>query len=196
MTDQSDYPPEYLAHRWREWVFMVTGTAVIRAQYVEHILTAICFLLGTQGLRFSKDDFLSGDSSRTRQTLGMIERQLRNTLIFDPDFSERLQIFTRRRNRIIHGLFVDSFPSQSDIDIDSPSAKEYVKECEWLVQEAPRLVEIGFGIFRVLGNLITPDHPEYAEIVAELRKFDEYYDAGLSTITPSLRENVDNGFLL
>jgi hypothetical protein len=87
MKDYSDYPPEYLAHRWREWVFMVTGTAVIRAQYVEQVLTAICFLLGTQGLRFSKDDFLSGDSSRTRQTLGMIERQLRNTKLFGPDLA-------------------------------------------------------------------------------------------------------------
>jgi hypothetical protein len=196
MKDYSNYPPEYLSERWREWVFMVTGTAIIRAQYVERVLNAICLLMGTQGLRFSTDDFLSGDASRTRQTLGMIELQLRNTRVFDPHFSERLQEFTRRRNRIVHGLFADSFRSQDEIDIESPAAQEYVKECEWLVQEAPRLVEIGFGIYRVLGNLVKPDHPEYPEIVAALRVFDEYYEAGLSTIAPGLKTPIDQGTLL
>jgi len=172
---------------------MATGTAVIRAQYVEQVLKAICQLMNTRGSRFSTDDFLSGDASRTRQTLGMIERQLRNTHIFDPQFSERLQEFTRRRNRIVHGLFADSVDSKDGIDINSPVAQQYVKECEWLIQEAPRLVEIGFGIFRVLGNLIRPDHPEYAQIVADLRKFDEYYEAGISTITADLRAPIDQG---
>jgi|ERR1051325_1252376 hypothetical protein len=193
MKDYSDYPPEYLAWRWREWVFMATGTAIIRAQYVEHVLKAICQLMNTRGSRLSTDDFLSGDASRTRQTLGMIERELRNTKIFDPQFSERLQEFTRRRNRIVHGLFADSLNAKGAIEIDSPIAQEYVKECEWLIQEAPRLVEIGFGIFRVLGNLIRPDHPEYAELVADLQKFDEYYEAGLGTIAPELRTSIDDG---
>jgi hypothetical protein len=93
-------------------------------------LNGICLLLSAQGLKFSPDDFLSGDASRTRQTLGMIERQLRNTRIFDPHFSERLQVFTRRRNRIVHGLYADSFHSHDEIDIDSPVAQEYVKECD------------------------------------------------------------------
>ena len=67
-----------------------------------------------------------------------------------------------------------------------------MKECEWLVQEAPRLVEIGFGIYRVLGNLLKPDHPEYAEMVAALREFDEFYEGGLSTIAPRLKPRFDN----
>jgi len=191
MKDYSDYPPEYVASCFRDWVYMVTGTAVIRAQYVERVLNGICLLLRTQGLQFSTDDFLSGDASRTRQTLGMIERQMRNTRLFDPHFSDRLQIFTRSRNRIVHGLFADSFHSQDEIDIESPVAQEYVKECEWLVQEAPLLVEIGFGICRVLGNLLKPDHPEYTELVAILRGFDEYYEGGLNTIAPRLKPYFD-----
>ena len=59
------------------------------------------------------------------------------------------------------------------------------------MQEAPRLVEIGFGIYRVLGNLLKPDHPEYAEIVAALRGFDEFYEGGLSTIAPELKPHFD-----
>ena len=191
MKDYSDYPPEYVASSFRDWVYVVTGTAIIRAQYVERVLNGICMLLGTQGLQFSPDDFLSGDASRTRQTLGMIERQLRNTSLFDAHFSDRLQVFTRRRNRIVHGLFADSFHSRDDIDIASPVAQEYVKECEWLVQEAPRLVEIGFGIYRVLGNLLKPDHPKYPEILAALREFDEFYEGGLGTIAPRLKPHFD-----
>ena len=191
MNDYSDYPHEYVASRFRDWVYVVTGTAIIRAQYVERVLNGICLLLGTQGLKYSPADFLSGDASRTRQTLGMIERQLRNTRLFDPNFSERLQVFTRCRNRIVHGLYADSFHSHDEIDINSPVAQEYVKECEWLVQEAPRLVEIGFGIYRVLGNLLRPDHPEYAEIVAALRGFDEFYERGLGTIAPELKPHFD-----
>ena len=84
----------------------MTADAVIGAQYVEKVLTGICLILQTDGLQFSLEDFLSGDSARTRQKLGKIERQLHKTNLFESGFGELLN-FTRRRNRVVHGLFAD-----------------------------------------------------------------------------------------
>lgn len=183
MFDYKDYPPEYVDRRFREWITYVTGSAIIRAQYVERVLNAICLMLGIKGLGFTQEDFLSGDSARIRQTLGKIKEQLRNTEIFDTDFIDRLQVFVDRRNRVVHGLYADSFHSEDDFGIDSPIAQEYVRECEWLVQEGPKLVEIGFGICRVFQEIVTPENPEYDKIVEMRRSFDEYYEQGLDTFS-------------
>src|SRR2546425_1900410 len=108
-------PDDFRASIFPEWVHIVTANAVIRSQYVERVLNGMCLFLRTEGLQFSVEDFMSGDSARTRHTLGEINKQLRRTDLFEPSFSDRLQRFTRRRNRIVHGLFADSFKSSDDI---------------------------------------------------------------------------------
>jgi hypothetical protein len=192
MTDHSDSPPKYVATRFREWINYVTGSAIIRAQYVERVLNGICLMVGSQGVKFTQEDFLSGDSTRLKQTLGRIHRQLRDTELFDSSFIERLQDFVHRRNRIVHGLYADSFHSDDDFDIDSPIAQEYVSECEWLVAEGPELVEIGFGICRVLQEFVKPDHPEYEKILSLRTSFDEYFERGLGTFTAEVKSSINS----
>lgn len=190
IDDFPNYEADYVASRFKDYVYVATASAIIRAQYVERVLNGICLMLGTQGLRFSQEDFLSGDASRLKQTLGMIEHQLRKTNLFDRAFSERLQEFVQRRNRIVHGLWADTFHSKDEIDISSPIAQKYVQECEWLSQEGPQLVEIGFGICRVLQEWVTPENPDYDEIVALRSSFDEYFDLGLGTIAAELKNGM------
>jgi hypothetical protein len=184
-----DIPPEYVADRFREWIVYATGSAVIRAQYVERVLNAICFMLGTKGLKFNQEDFLSGDATRLKQTLGLIKAQLRESKVFDDKFIDRLQEFTRRRNRLIHGLYADTFQDDNDFEIESRVAQEYVEQCEWLIRESPELVEIGFGIFRVFLEGVSPDHADYDALMALRREFDEYFERGLDTIALDLRAN-------
>src|SRR5258705_7268305 len=114
IDDFPDYEADYVASRFKDYVYVATASAIIRAQYVERVLNGICLMLGTQGLRFSQEDFLSRDASRLKQTLGMIEHQLRKTNLFDSAFSQRLQEFVQRRNRIDHALSEDSFHSKDE----------------------------------------------------------------------------------
>lgn len=186
MIDYKDYPPEHIEKRFREWIVYSTGSAIIRAQYVEHVLKSICLMLGIEGLGFTEADLLSGDSSRVKQTLGRSKDHLRNTNIFNEAFIERLQIYVNRRNRLVHGLYADSFHSDEDFGFDSPVAQGYVKECEWILNEGPELVEIGFGIVRVFQETVTPENPDYDKVVEMRKSFDEYYERGLDTFTGSL----------
>jgi hypothetical protein len=190
VTTNPDIPNEFCAAVFPDWVRIVTANAVIGAQYVERVLNGICMVLETDGLRFTIEDFMSGNAARTRQTLGMIETQLRETSLFEPSFSERLQRFTRRRNLVVHGLFVDFFKSPDEINVDSQKAQEYVTECEWVVEEAAQLVEMGFGIFRVLGNILLASHPNQPELDAILSDFDEFYQDGLGTMAPKFRQHL------
>jgi hypothetical protein len=187
MTINADIPHEFRASVFPDWVRITTANAVIGAQYVERVFNGICLMLKTDGLTFSIEDFMSGDAARTRQTLGMIEKQLRNTNLFEPSFSERLQSFTRRRNRIVHGLFVDSFHSRDEISNDSQRAQEYTRECEWVTTEAAELVEVGFGICRVLGNILVRSNPGNDELHQLIRGFDEFYEEGLGAMANKFR---------
>ncbi len=182
MTNYKDYPAEYIEKRFREWIIYSTGSAIIRAQYVERVLNSVCLMLGIEGLGFTKADWLSGDSSRIKQTLGRIKYKLSDTKIFDQNFIDRLQIYVERRNRLVHGLYADSFHADDDFRFDSPIAQGYVNECEWIMSEGPALVEIGFGICRVFQEFVTPEHPEYDKIVEMRKNFDEYFQRGLDTI--------------
>lgn len=191
MVDYKEHSPEYLEKRFREWIIYSTGSAIIRAQYVEHVLKSICLMLGIEGLGFTEADLLSGDSTRVKQTLGRSKEHLRNTYIFDPAFIERLQVYVNRRNNLVHGLYANSFHSDDDFAFDSPIAQGYVKECEWILNEGPELVEIGFGIVRVFQEIVTPENPDYDQIVEMRRSFDEYHERGLDTFT-SVFKTVTN----
>src|SRR5579871_2626118 len=124
MDTNADIPDEFREEVFQDYIRIITGCAIIGAQYVERVFNAICLALQPEGLRFSIEDFMSGDSSRTRQTLGLIEQQLRKSNLFDLGFSERLQEFARRRNRVVHGLFVDTFKSKEEISFRSELAQE------------------------------------------------------------------------
>jgi hypothetical protein len=82
MNTDTDIPDDFREAVFPDYVRIVTANAVIGAQYVERVLNAICLVLQTDGLRFSIEDFMSDDASRTRQTLGSIEQQLRKTNLF------------------------------------------------------------------------------------------------------------------
>ena len=82
MNTDSEIPQSFRASVFPDYVFIVTARAVICAQDVERVLNGICLLVKAEGLRFSLKDFMSGDASRTRQTLGMIEHHLRKTGFF------------------------------------------------------------------------------------------------------------------
>ncbi len=187
MNTKPEIPQDFAAAIFPDYIRIVTADAVIGAQYVEKVLTGICLILQTDGLQFSLEDFLSGDSARTRQTLGKIERQLRKTNLFESGFGERLLNFTRRRNRVVHGLFADCFQSREDINIDSERAQEYTKECEWVAHEAAQLVELGFGIYRALGELLSsPD----SQVVAILKSFNEFFETGVGSMAPEFRAHI------
>ena len=185
-----DVPDEFPESIFPDYVRMVTGNAVIGAQYVERVLNALCLILCTKGLRFSLEDFMSGDSRRTRQTLGMIQTQFRETQLFDPSFSERLSTFTQRRNRVVHGFFADSFKSHNDIHYKSPQAVAYVDECQWVSKEAAQLVEIGFGIYRAFGEILLRSDPNDPKLAELLTGFDEYHNIGLAALSVDLRPRV------
>ena len=187
-----DIPREFRKSVFPNYVRIVTANAVIGAQYVERVLNAICLILNTDGLPFSIEDFMSGDSARTRQTLGMIERQLRTTNLFESSFSERLSRFTRRRNRVVHGLFADSFESRDEISIDSTKAQRYVEECEWVAHEAAQLVEVGFGIYRALGDDLLASNPNEPLLAEVLSVFDDFYELGLGAMASTLRKARQN----
>ena len=190
MSINTDIPDEFCAEVFPDYVRIATANAVIGAQYVERVLNAICLILNTDGLRFSVEDFMSGDATRTRQTLGMIEKQLRDTDMFEPSFSQRLVGFSRRRNRVVHGLFADCFRSREEINIDSPKVQEYVKECEWIAGEAALLVEIGFGIYRAFGEVLLTSKSNDPELVERLSGFDEFYEVGLSAVAHKFRPHL------
>jgi hypothetical protein len=190
MSINPDIPHEFRASIFPDYVLIVTANAVISAQYVERVLNGICLILKTDGLRFSIEDFMSGDAARTRQTLGMIEKQLRKTNLFEPSFSERLLNFTRRRNRVVHGLFADYFKSRDEINIDSQNAQKYVEECEWVAQEGTQLVEVGFGIYRALGEVFLASNPNQPQIDELLSVFDEFHEVGTGSIAHKFRPHL------
>src|ERR1017187_9839186 len=123
MKVNEEIPKEFKEAVFPDYVRIETANAVISAQYTERVFNGICLVLKTEGLQFAVEDFMSGDSARTRQMLGMIEKQLRKTNLFETSFCERLQNFTRRRNRVVHGLFADSFKSRDEISFDIPKAQ-------------------------------------------------------------------------
>lgn len=187
MAINSEIPDDFKARIFPDYVRIATANGIIGAQYVERVLNAICLILQTEGLRFSTEDFMSGDSSRTKQTLGLIGRQLRNAEIFESSFSQRLTVFTQRRNRVVHGLFADTFKSSGDIDCESLVALGYVRECEWLAKEGAELVEVGFGIFRVLGNILLKARPDDSHLLALLESLDDFQDVGMDALSPQFR---------
>jgi hypothetical protein len=190
MNTNSEIPEAFREAVFPDYVRIATANAVIGAQYVERVLNAICLVLQTRGLKFSLEDFMSGDASRTRQTLGRIQKQLRETRLFNQSFSNRLLRFSRGRNRVVHGLFVDSFKSEGEITIRSPKAQAYVKECEDLARDAAQLVEAGFGIYRVLGEILFRSNPNDPKLVALLRDFDEYHEIGLRMMDAGLKPHL------
>ena len=133
---------------------------------------------------------MSGDASRTRQTLGMIQKQLSDTDLFEPSFSQRLLKFSRRRNRVVHGLFADSFKSKDEIRISSEKAQAYVKECEWVAREATQLVEAGFGIYSVLGEILRKSNPHEPKLIELLSSFEEFYAVGRDSIAFKFRPHL------
>lgn len=187
MITDSDIPHDFKISLFPNYVRIATANVIIGAQYVERVLNAICLILQTKGLLFSNEDFMSGDSARTRQTLGMIEKQLRKTRLFDSSFSSRIVNFTRRRNRVVHGLFADIFKSDNDIDFESPIAQNYIKECEWCAMEGAELVEVGFGIYRTLGNILLRSKPDDPELVGLMNKFDEFQKIDINAFSPNYR---------
>ena len=187
MSIQSHIPDEFRAAVFPDYVLIVTANAVIHTQYVERVLNAICLILKTDGLQFSTEDFMSGEPARTRQTLGTIEKQLRKTDLFELSFSDRLLTFSRRRNRVVHDLFATSFKSKDDFQIGSQEAQAYVKECEWVAQEATQLVEAGVGIFRALGEILLKAYPNEPELIGLLKGFDEFHQVGLGLVDHKLR---------
>ena len=191
MPTNSDIPEEFRESAFREYVRIVTANAVIACQYVERTFNAICLILNVDGLRFSEADFLSNDSSRTRQTLGKIKRQLEDSNFFDSSFCERLSDFSKRRNRIVHGLFADTFQSRDQIASASLIAQEYTSKCEWVSNEAAELVEVGFGIYRAIGIIMLRKYPDNQELKDLIRGFDDFKSVGLSTLDPTL-QNVMN----
>ena len=130
---------------------------------------------------------MSGDSARTRQTLGMIKRELSKTNLFEPSLSDRLSQYVQRRNRVVHGLFADTFKSKADIHIDSQKAQKYVFECEWVAEEGAQLVEVGFGIFRALGEAFKSSYSNQPQINDILSSFNEFHELGLGYIALDLR---------
>ena len=76
MTSYSDIPNDFKASVFPDYVRIVTGNAIICSQYVERVFNALCLILKTKNLRFTLEDFMSGYSARTRQTLGMIEKEI------------------------------------------------------------------------------------------------------------------------
>ena len=187
MSTSSNIPDEFRAAVFPDYVRIATGNAVIGAQYVERVLNALCLVLKTRGLRFSLEDFMSGDGTRTRQTLGIIQKQLGQTRLFDRSFIQRLLTFSRRRNRLVHCLFAETFESRDEISFKSAKANAYVGECEWVAQEAAQLVETGFGIYRAIGEILLKSNPKEPKLAELLSKFDEHHEAGLRSIAPGFR---------
>ncbi len=186
MSTADDIPPEFRDVMFRDYVRYVTGSAVIAAQYVERVLSGVCLALGAKGLKLTMEDWLSGDSSRTRNMLGDIRRQLGGTFITDEAFCDRVSQFAFRRNRIIHGFFIDCFKGQGRPSESDSTSRRYVAECEWVASEAAQLVEVGFGIYSLLMGLVTPDAASasaYARVKAGLGEFDS---EGLAAIRPQL----------
>ncbi|WP_068817398.1 hypothetical protein [Phormidesmis priestleyi] len=187
MPTNSDIPEDLRESAFREYVRIVTADAVIACQYVERTFNAICLVLNVDGLQFSVEDFLSNDSSRMRQTLGKIKSQLKSSNCFNSSFCERLSDFNGRRNRVVHGLFADTFQSHDQITSTNFIAQEYVRECKWVSDEAAELVEIGFGIHRALGIIELSKDPENQETKELMQGFDDFKLVGLSTLKPTFK---------
>jgi hypothetical protein len=83
---------------------------------------------------------------------------------------------------VVHGLYADSFKSREEIKFDSPKAHEYVKECEWVSSEAADLVEVGFGIFRVLFDKFCASLPNKPQLDEHFASLNEFYELGLNSI--------------
>ena len=190
MNTNSDIPYEFQKSIFPDYIRITTANAVINSQYVERVLNGICIVLQTKGLRFTIDDFMSGDSKRTRQTLGMIKKQLNDTELLNPSFIERLTQFTQRRNRLVHGLFADTFSSQAEISIECPKALSYMEECEWIANEASELVEVSFGIYHVLANILFVERYDSDLLTHLVNEFNEFQELGLNAVTNNVTPDL------
>ena len=186
MNTNHKIPYEFQESIFPDYVQIATGNAIIGAQYVERVLNGICLMLRTQGLNFTIGDFLSKDSARTRQTLGDIRKQLNGTNLFKHSFDKRLTQFAQRRNRLVHGLFADTFVSRSEIDIKCPKAHRYIQECEWVANEASELVEVGFGIYHVIAKHLLAAHPNESHLTELVAQFDDFLELGLGVTDSNL----------
>jgi hypothetical protein len=189
MNNNFEIPNEFRESIFPEYVHRVTARAIISAQYVERVFNGICIILKPKGLRYSINDFMSGDSSKTKQTLGRMKKELRKTKLFEPSFSDRLSKYVQRRNRIVHGLFADTFKSKSEIHVDSAKAHKYVAECEWVAKEGSQLVEVGFGIYRELGEFFKSYDSNESQINDLLGSFDEFHELGRECIARDHRSH-------
>lgn len=187
MISYSNIPNDFKAKAFSDYVRIITGNAIITSQYVERVFKFFCVILEAKGIQFKVDDILSGDSTKTRITLGTIEKKLSGTKLFDKSFSKRLSKFVRKRNRIVHGLFADTFDTKDDLHFESKKAQAYVKECEWVCNEGDQLIDIAFGIYRTLGNILLKSAPENNELHDMIHCFDSYQDSGIEVFLPQLR---------
>lgn len=174
-----DMPQEFLEHQFKTYVRYTTGSAIIGAQYVERVFNGICLILDIESLPFDLYDFNSGDSSRMRQTLGAMKQRIADTDFFSDSFIARMSEFVRRRNRVVHGLFSDTFSSREQIQPTCDVAKKYVAECEWVSREAANLVETGFGIYAELADRGIRTDEQLRRLVEE---FAEFRDLGTAAL--------------
>ncbi len=195
MNEKSKVPNEFKVSIFPDYVRHVTASAIISAQYVEKVYKYLCLILLPDKVKFTFEDMMSGDSTKTRQTLGMINKKLGNSQALDSSFSDRFSEYIRRRNRIVHSLFSETFTSHSDIHIESPNAQKYVQECEWVAEEGAQLVEVGFGIFRSLGELFKSSINEHNEFVEILISFNEFHELGDNYIAADFKSYMSGSSL-
>ena len=167
---------------YEDYLRIVMGDALINSQYVEKVFKFICILIKPIGINIELEDLLSGDPKRTRYTLGKLKDGMKNTNLFTEDFGKRLDEYVCRRNRLVHGYFTEHFQSREDIRVGSSKGEEYADYCGWLIVEGAKLIEVGLGIYSVLGlnyKIEEVSDPEHLRI---LKDFEQFKELGFSVV--------------
>lgn len=160
----------------KDYTFIITGSSIVLAQRVEKVCKFMCALLKPNGINIELDDLLSGDSSRTRQTLGQVSKALQNTNLFSEDFVIQLNNFVQRRNRLIHSLFEDTFRNKEEIVTESPQSVAYFDFCEDFIRDGEKLVDMCFGVFHAIGSILVKkgmNDPTSLQILSEFKTYED-----------------------
>jgi hypothetical protein len=106
----------------RDSSLRLAGGLLILLQQLEEHIRFCCAILPSA--RLSVEEFFSDDSTKRRQTLGRLSRELKGAQVFSVDFEERLDRLVATRNHFIHHLWVDQL-RKSASPPPLPSPHEY-----------------------------------------------------------------------
>jgi len=143
---------EELEYHYTQHLWQLSGATLNALQWAELAIGICCRLLEPGQMSVTVGDLLSPEVVTRRQTLGQLNRLLKERKLFVDDFVERMDRFVANRNRFAHQLWVENAPGNR---CDHAARLETLHAREsfmlTLLPETYRISGVFKGLFAAIG---------------------------------------------